>query len=692
VPFSLESFYNEFSDRTTFTWSVARSGSGSNSPAGSNYSCPDLPAWVLVPLAESALHYGCIEDVTPRGKDTKLFTEDGLATADANVEFVMWKQGVPCGSTVEHTLVLAGNIAEGDANYTIAWEGNYASGNTRGPATCVFSAGNTRRLLSTNGERARRQDNLMDRNITKAATGAIGALKDASTSRLSFASDKGREDKFKSVINDVVSRSTSNGWKEFSRLGFWGGIFCAVVCLVHLVLNYAWVLYTRHEIPKLVVFPRIEVLLATLAYPPVSKCAGSLISGGTQSGIITGLTLILVLILPFTVFAYWMVNKHVKENNNVVFIVDKVPDDTPKTLGESILSKFLGAKFSGHWVDNGKRRILAKYGLLFEDFTGRLHVADKPPASSSTAEGDNNDSEVDVEDVPVFTSVDLKREQLAFTSFKGSRSNSKGKVTKEADAEDPDSAGDVKVLYRGDTRVMCGILSLAKSGLIALLGGIGLTSNSEDGVIQVVLTCVILALYTLYLLFTSPYTDRVHMWVEMMTNINDAATVACTIALLPEFDNDRDLLGYVMLFLQGMSVGVRLIHQWYSVYVQMQDVVPPLIQKVKTQKKLKTQQPSEKALQRQREKDEATKAALDAIAGRGAIVRANVKLTFGNRLQRATLNELRKLASGEDPDKIIQDRVATKSDLGACDVTRTPTAWSHESQKPKDAKLAPYLN
>mmetsp|Transcript_38716 Transcript_38716/g.123009 ORF Transcript_38716/g.123009 Transcript_38716/m.123009 type:complete len:148 (+) Transcript_38716:305-748(+) len=147
-----------------------------------------------------------------------------------------------------------------------------------------------------------------------------------------------------------------------------------------------------------------------------------------------------------------------------------------------------------------------------------------------------------------------------------------------------------------------------------------------------------------------------------------------------------------MLFLQGMSVGVRLIHQWYSVYVQMQDVVPPLIQKVKTQKKLKTQQPSEKALQRQREKDEATKAALDAIAGRGAIVRANVKLTFGNRLQRATLNELRKLASGEDPDKIIQDRVATKSDLGACDVTRTPTAWSHESQKPKDAKLAPYLN
>ena len=94
-------------------------------------SCVPLPAWVLQP---GGVELGCINDVAPGGADSKLaLGGSGLNVATASVDYVLWQHGVAAGTTVVHSLVLAGDVEEGSNVYTIASATKYASGLTMGP-------------------------------------------------------------------------------------------------------------------------------------------------------------------------------------------------------------------------------------------------------------------------------------------------------------------------------------------------------------------------------------------------------------------------------------------------------------------------------------------------------------------------------------------------------------------------------
>eukprot|EP00232_Nephroselmis_pyriformis_P031328 CAMPEP_0182855736 /NCGR_PEP_ID=MMETSP0034_2-20130328/2019_1 /TAXON_ID=156128 /ORGANISM="Nephroselmis pyriformis, Strain CCMP717" /LENGTH=466 /DNA_ID=CAMNT_0024986741 /DNA_START=1 /DNA_END=1398 /DNA_ORIENTATION=- len=449
--------------------------------------------------------------------------------------------------------------------------------------------------------------------------------------------------------------------------------------ICHVVFNFLWVLLTRHPIPTLTVFPRLEVIAATLAFPAVAKTAGSLFFAkeSTSKGVAVACVLVAVFLVPFLIWAWWVLRNHIAKNKAVLFVVSEIPQN-PTTWREKFLSKVLGMKYIGEWVDKSSNRYLEKYGVLFEDFTGRMHTevpsaaqstpANSAPGEPSTEEGETEEEEEDAEimelddyadivEVNEYSKVALEQERLFNISkfkklarmptvvrrFNKPTANdvedppvpegftpSEPKLVHsnpayDSDNSDLDAAGtkntpltkspstegesaapanafqnnrkrltnalsrkitSVKktreeIVYRGDARLMCGLIDLLKKGAIGFLGGVGLTSTSENGVGQVCACAGVAFIFVFYLWFLSPFTDRVLMWVEVTSNAVDAATFACTVALLPGVGGDRETTGIIMLFLQGIGVLVRILHQWYALMTQARELGPDVVKLVK---------------------------------------------------------------------------------------------------------------
>nr|KYP51571.1 hypothetical protein KK1_026599 [Cajanus cajan] len=107
----------------------------------------------------------------------------------------------------------------------------------------------------------------------------------------------------------ILDSQRSSGWTEFSRSMFWLAVICGGLMVLHafllIVLKFGKRNSEKHRIHGALTFPRFEIFLIFLALPNICKSSAVLIQGGSPSGIVVGiLLLVFVCIVLLSLFMF----------------------------------------------------------------------------------------------------------------------------------------------------------------------------------------------------------------------------------------------------------------------------------------------------------------------------------------------------------------------------------------------------
>ena len=128
-----------------------------------------------------------------------------------------------------------------------------------------------------------------------------------------------------------------DSWTDFGASCFWILVVLTGTCSTHLAVVWA-VRRKGWEVPALLVFPRIELIIGTSAVPGATRASVVLISTGHPGGIVLGLLVLLSFPLAILAFVFTTLRRGILAKGSVV---RWVPNTDKPTVGGCKLNSFV---------------------------------------------------------------------------------------------------------------------------------------------------------------------------------------------------------------------------------------------------------------------------------------------------------------------------------------------------------------
>eukprot|EP00899_Mesostigma_viride_P019493 jgi/Mesvir1/27545/Mv24203-RA.1 len=492
--------------------------------------------------------------------------------------------------------------------------------------------------------------------------------------RLSELSSSGKEGRISSSLESSLSDFTT--WSDFLIVMFWLSVEFVGLTTAHYIFHRVWPRIMKDRpVPEFLEFPRFELFLIVLAIPAVTRAGAYSISLNTTGTIVAGVFVLVFFPLAFLAFTvFFIVAKlfggkivfDTKDEDEAAAPADPATpaagaahrsgDETPAAADEEraltltpqqrmrravrkvqaqnqaaatplaggklagVVTAILGRTREGEWASNeGEKDWVAKYGLLFEDFSGprkatsaiararmvsrwkrKAHVGTGPSAGFSGPAGGSGGwsptgtgSGASVESTVTFGSSSSQQPLSPEVDPEVAHARDDGahKGFDEVDnTKEVGGGGDRVLIDRGGVfitsahaRASYFLVVIMKECLFAFL--MGIWSDGSHGLTQ---TCTLagwLVFHFVYLFAFKPFSDRVTQQIEQFSLLCELGTLICSAMLLIlHAENDprlRRRLTRAMMFLAGGSTAVQLFNQWYDIFGTARELVPKIYHKAR---------------------------------------------------------------------------------------------------------------
>eukprot|EP00899_Mesostigma_viride_P029671 jgi/Mesvir1/988/Mv17531-RA.1 len=155
-----------------------------------------------------------------------------------------------------------------------------------------------------------------------------GSLKDdlqmslAELTSVSMLSSGGLEDFVSSNLNSSLSDFTS--WRDFVVVFIWQGVQFVALCVIHYAAHKAWNWWLpRRTLPRMLEFPRLELLLLVLSLPAISRAGAYAVTTKSPGLIVAGSIALLTFPVGFLSFTGWFIATRLFEGR----VIFKAPRD-----------------------------------------------------------------------------------------------------------------------------------------------------------------------------------------------------------------------------------------------------------------------------------------------------------------------------------------------------------------------------